>query len=75
MLVHKSWLFATSFPPLIRLAATCPHDGAEHLKVAGARDASGGFLSQQTAIYPEALATSFAEVVGVRLSPACRENP
>ena len=59
----KSWLFASSFQPLTAMACTCPHQPGHHQKLAGVRDASGGFMSRRTAEYPEQLAQQFASIV------------
>ena len=61
--IHKAWMLATSFPSLTALTRRCEHPRSAHLDVTGLRDVSGGFVSQQTAIYPEQLASRFADIV------------
>ena len=46
--IHKAWLFATTFAPLIQFATVCSHDRGAHLDVRGLRDEWGGYFSQQT---------------------------
>ena len=60
---HKHWLFATTFPDLVRMACTCPHPPGAHQQIAGARTASGQYLSRATAEYPPDLANQFAQLV------------
>ena len=55
--------FPLPFLPLTALAGRCEHPRSAHLDVTGLRDVSGGFVSQQTAIYPEQLASRFADTV------------
>ena len=59
----KSWMFASSFAPLISLACLCEHPPGHHPPLAGVRDETGGFLSRRTAEYPEQLADKFAQIV------------
>ena len=59
----KSWLFASSFEPLTKLACTCSHPPGHHPPLAGKRDESGAFLSRRTAEYPEQLASQFAATI------------
>ena len=65
---HKSWMFASSFSELSVLGAVCQHPPNSHLQIRGIDDATGQFVSRQTACYPEALAQTFAKIVDPILS-------
>ena len=43
----KSWMFASSFAPLISLACLCEHPPGHHPPLAGVRDETGGFMSRR----------------------------
>ena len=62
MAFDKHWLFATSWS-LQSLQSTCPHAAGFHDSFAGIQDASGGFLSRKTAIFPEALAQEYTKLI------------
>ena len=68
--IHKAWLCATAFAPLIQFATVCSHDRGAHLDVRGLRDEWGGYVSQQTAICPEALARSFSRCLAELFVPS-----
>ena len=48
---HKSWLFASSFPPLSSMACVCSHGQGAHESVTGIGP-DGEFRSRKTAMYP-----------------------
>ena len=60
---HKSWMFASSFGDLRKLAGTCPHPYGSHQTILGKFNQAGDFLSNETACYPLALAQAFAASV------------
>ena len=60
---YKSWMFASSFEAISSLGALCDHPPNSHQSIRGTRADSGEFLSRQTACYPAALASKFAQIV------------
>eukprot|EP00439_Symbiodinium_sp_Y106_P006057 s10736_g1.t1 len=66
--ISKRWAFATTFRDMQQLAKDCPHKEGAHAPVAGVRDAFGGFVSQQTAEFPAALAQAYCKSVAADLS-------
>ena len=75
MNIRKSWLLATSFFPLSMMAAQCDHPPDAHESIAGKRDAHGIYISRHSAVYPEAMAESFAQTISVLLSPKVFHPP
>ena len=59
---HKSWLFASSFPPLSSMACVCSHGQGAHESVTGIGP-DGEFRSRKTAMYPPKLASEFASII------------
>ena len=64
---HKSWLFASSFPPLSSMACVCSHGQGAHESVTGI-GSDGEFRSRKTAMYPPKLASEFASIIDPLLS-------
>ena len=60
---YKSWMFASSFQAISGLGALCDHPPNSHQSIRGTRAGPGEFLSRQTACYPAALASKFAQIV------------
>lgn len=60
--IFKSWMFGTSFSKLECMASVCTHPAGAHESIAGARDASGQFLSRRSAQYPVLLAQKFSQL-------------
>eukprot|EP00439_Symbiodinium_sp_Y106_P002686 s8211_g1.t1 len=54
-----------------QLAKDCPHKEGAHAPVAGVRDAFGGFVSQQTAEFPAALAQAYCKSAAPLFNPQC----
>ena len=59
----KHWIFGTTFRALQQLQGVCTHGKDFHPPFAGIRDSSGNYLSRATAMFPQALADTFAEIV------------
>ena len=59
---NKSWMFASSLRSLQSMACVCTHPKASHENIGGVLDATGQFLSRQTAEYPVELANQFAQI-------------
>ena len=59
---NKSWMFASSLHSLQSLACVCTHPKSSHDDIGGVLDATGQFLSRQTAEYPFELASQFAQI-------------
>ena len=59
----KTWLLASTFSDLEKLAWSCPHPKGTHQQIAGALAPEGHFLSRDTAQYPPLLAAKFAELI------------
>ena len=64
---HKSWLFASSFPPLSSMACVCSHGQGAHESVTGIGP-DGEFRSRKTGMYPPKLASDFASIIHPLLS-------
>ncbi|CAE7829501.1 unnamed protein product [Symbiodinium sp. CCMP2592] len=71
--ISKRWAFATSFRDMQRLAKDCSHAEGSHRPVAGVRDESGGYASQQTSEFPAKLAEAYVSAA-LPLFSTC-ENP
>ena len=69
--ISKRWAFATTFRDMQQLAKDCPHKEGAHAPVAGVRDAFGGFVSQQTAEFPAALAQAYCKSAAPLFNPQC----
>ena len=67
--IYKTWIFASSFHELSRLASVCDHPAGTHESLAGKRDAHGVYLSRRSAEYPDLLAKQFASIISVFLTP------
>ena len=52
----KTWLLASTFSDIEKLAWSCPHPKGTHQQIAGALAPEGHFLSRDTAQYPPLLA-------------------
>ena len=59
---NKSWMFASSLQSLQSMACICSHPKSSHEDIGGVLDATGQFLSRQTAEYPVDLASQFAQI-------------
>ena len=59
----KTWLLASTFSEIEKLAWSCPHPQGTHQQIAGALAPEGHFLSRDTAQYPPLLAAKFAELI------------
>ena len=59
----KTWMLASTFSDIERLAFLCPHPKGTHQQIAGALSPEGHFLSRDTAQYPPSLAKRFAELI------------
>lgn len=65
--LNQTWLFASSFAPLAELARVCAHDKSTHKSIAGVKDGSAQFISQDSAVYPKELCSLFAQKIKVLL--------
>ena len=72
---HKRWMFASSFPDLKTMGCTCPHPFGSHQPIAGQVNQAEDFLSRDTACYPPALASQFAEIILPLLSNHVADIP
>ena len=61
--IYKTWMFASSFPPLQQLGGHCNHPPNSHDSIQGKIDERGNFESRKTAGYPSPLADKFASLM------------
>ena len=59
----KTWMLASTFSDIEKLAWSCPHPKGTHQQIAGALSPEGHFLSRDTAQYPPLLAEKLAELI------------
>ena len=68
--IRKKWLFASSLQDMSQLAGTCHHASWEHENLVGKHDEWGGFCTQQSAVYPDALCETIVQIIRP-LFPLC----